>query len=1084
MAGNILAINAAYSIYKHTGFSSTVSASFSAVGTSTIGLGWDGSNVLTADSSTDLGHIYKHTGFSTTISSSFSSNYDFPGAITWAGGKLIVISYNAGYTEYVVYKHAGFTTTIQDSFLAPSDSGIQSAGVYSDGDLLVSDTTDYNIFKFTGFSSTITSSISAVEPGPYGVGFDGANLISSYNVSVYKHDGFSTTITASFATTATDDIQDDSWDGGEMPTYSVNSERGAVLTGGTLDTSERGASLVGQESVGSSRGARIIGQSATVVTGNLISMQTTNDLVYRHSGFSTTITSSFSTNTAYARGLAWDGGNVIVSDVDGGNRLIYRHAGFTTTITDWIYPDKNYPLAVAWDGGNLIVLDYNSAETALIIYKHAGFSSTVTSTMATVGSAPYGLAWQGSDLISDDGTNDIIYRHSGFSTTVKDSFSSAGVSVGQLAFDSQNVFEGDNSSARIYRHTGFATTVAANIYMNPWVAGIAWDNYSGNLNVLAQAERSAKLTGKSSTNTARSATLKGGVVSSRGAKLIGKVILSSVRGAVLQGAYYDGGSRGAYLIGKATGIDSRGAKLIGSTTNTRSAKLKGKQSDNSTRGASLLGAFIASSYRGVSINGFFDWDSADMDMSQNIYTIEGVDRSICFLNGRTTIEDVSDDNASSMTAEFFDMDNLGIPAMDSEIVVTKGTATIFAGRLINMTYQRLGSSENILKLSFQDYTTDLNRNLVQENYQNMTDREIIKDLVARYTLGTEIEAADSTVASYVTFGSITFNYMTIGECLNKICDSTNYHWYIDYHKKIHYFPTSENVSDYEITETSAWIKNLELSRDNTNIRNRVYVKGGTYLSDEVTIYQVADGEQTVFYLPEKPSDISVYEGATLKNCGIKNIDTFDDFDYLMSYQEKYVETDVAPAQGTVMSFSYKYYVPIIVVADDTDSVNDFGEFEYVISDSKISTPEDARARAYAEITDYGNTIIDGTFSCYEGGFYAGQYIRVNMSSIGINEDYLVQKVTATSISGGLFIYKITIANAKKLGIIKFLKRLLDNERNILNTDTDEIVDGLYGAAKQDIIVKESLTANDIYSITTSGNYKIGTAKFNLSQFSA
>jgi prophage tail gpP-like protein len=393
----------------------------------------------------------------------------------------------------------------------------------------------------------------------------------------------------------------------------------------------------------------------------------------------------------------------------------------------------------------------------------------------------------------------------------------------------------------------------------------------------------------------------------------------------------------------------------------------------------------------------------------------------------------------------------------------------------------MGFAESVLNLTFVDYTRDLNRELVAENYKNMTDRAIIKDIVHRYTIGSEITATDANIAELVTFTNINFNYLTVGESLSKICESTGYHWYIDYEKNIHYFPSSENVSDYRVKADSTWFTNLSISKDNSNIRNRVYVKGGVYLSDEVTIYQVADGEQTTFILPEKPSEITVTEGAAVKNCGIKNIDTFTDFDYLMSYQEKYVETDVAPAQGTVMTFAFKFYIPVIVIAEDSDSVEEVGHFEYMIADTKIASKADARSRASAELTDYGNTMIDGTFECWEGDFYAGQYVFVHLPAMGItNEEYIVQKVTATSISGAFFKYKVTIASAKKLGIIKFLKRMLANEKNKIESDSDDVVDGLYSPAGQDIIITDSITSNELYSI--SSGYVFDTAKFDLSEF--
>lgn len=299
-----------------------------------------------------------------------------------------------------------------------------------------------------------------------------------------------------------------------------------------------------------------------------------------------------------------------------------------------------------------------------------------------------------------------------------------------------------------------------------------------------------------------------------------------------------------------------------------------------------------------------------------------------------------------------------------------------------------------------------------------------------------------------------------------------------------------NVVDGETADMGLWIdgiadgynlyKNLRFGLDNSALRNRIYVRGGTYLSDTIEISQVADGEQTVFYLPEKPHDIAILEGATSKTVGIKNIHSFDDYDYLVNYQEKYVETDVAPSSGTVMTFTYKYDIPILVAVEDQDSIEANGQFEYVIFDKSITTVSQARSRAVAELEDYAESITSGTFETLETGFRAGQYIMVDIPEFGIDGKFVVKGVKATSIGGGQFKYDVSIVSSELLGIIRFLVDMLESNKNALNISTDEVVDEIT------TITGESFTLNEGTPVITShdGDYKYDSdADWDIGSFS-
>jgi len=423
-------------------------------------------------------------------------------------------------------------------------------------------------------------------------------------------------------------------------------------------------------------------------------------------------------------------------------------------------------------------------------------------------------------------------------------------------------------------------------------------------------------------------------------------------------------------------------------------------------------------------------------MASYILTINGTDRTNSVQNGTVRITDSIGSSATTLEFTLTNRKSSTVPGLDEEVIITHSGSTLFGGRIISVNPTQIGTMV-VWDISCIDYTRDLDRNLVVENYQDMTDKEIIEDIIDNYCGGTGITYG--SVVEGITISSITFGYMPPSECFTKMCALTGREWYIDYDKDIHYHIKTAESAPFNISGTEDY-RRLRLRQDNSAVRNRVYVRGGTYLSDEVEIKQVADGEQTVFNLPEKPHEISVTEGVTAKTVGIKNIDSYDDYDYLVNYQEKYIETDVAPAADTVMTFAFKYDIPVLVAVEDKDSIEEYGQLEYVIFDKDIDTVDQARDRAVAELTDYADTVVSGTFETEETGWVAGQSLTVDLEDLEIDETFIVKSVVAKSIGGGNFVYTVSIVSSEMLGIIHFLISLLESDKNILDISSDEVVD--------------------------------------------
>lgn len=504
--------------------------------------------------------------------------------------------------------------------------------------------------------------------------------------------------------------------------------------------------------------------------------------------------------------------------------------------------------------------------------------------------------------------------------------------------------------------------------------------------------------------------------------------------------------------------------------------------ETSTTGSYSYGSFTASlsdliagqTYyvRAFAVNsvgtGYGDWVSFTALAATYTVTINGVDRSGDIVNGTIRIDDILNDQQNSCTFILDNRQGLGVPSNDQEIIITLNSGVrLFAGYITQVNLGgKLRNGAVQITITCTDYSYLLDRNLAHKTYQDMTDKAIIEDIISTYCSGFGITTTD--VISTVTIDQISFNYIQPTQALRKIADLTGNNWYIDYSKGLHYFPLTTNAAPFDIDSGENEYFELAIKKDATQIKNRVYVRGGTYLSDTFTYEEKGDAKKRVFVLPDKPHDITLAINGVSKTIGIKNID-LSGFDAYVNFQEKYVELDSGvstPGTGDTLTFTYKYDVPILIAQENTSSIMTHGVKEFAIFDKSITTTQAARDRALAELTDYANNIIEGSFKTYTAGFFSGQYVNINLTEYDINADYIVTKVNAVSYGAGNYVYTISIASAKTLGIIRFLIELLESNKNLIELDDQETVDELL--AIEDSLLSDSLT--DMLTIDSTGAY--------------
>ena len=324
-------------------------------------------------------------------------------------------------------------------------------------------------------------------------------------------------------------------------------------------------------------------------------------------------------------------------------------------------------------------------------------------------------------------------------------------------------------------------------------------------------------------------------------------------------------------------------------------------------------------------------------------TIAGVDRTADVINNTVVIEDTLNDKANTCSFRLVDRSSLGAPETDDEVVFTLASGDIIFGGFI--TGISLNKSQNGVveyAINCVDYTYILDRNLAHISYEDETDAAVISDLISRYCVG--LGVTTTNVLEGVSINSIKFNYIQLSQCLRKIAQLTGRNWYIDYEKDVHYFPLTTDPAPFDIDSTNNEYTDLNISKDTSQLKNRVYVRGGTKLSDATTYSVKGDGVARQFPLPDKPHDVTVTVNGAAKTLGIKNIDS-SGFDYYLNFNEKYIEQDsglTILATTDTLAVTYTYDIPILVAVEDTASIAANGVKEFAIFDKTINTTQAAR----------------------------------------------------------------------------------------------------------------------------------------------
>jgi hypothetical protein len=376
------------------------------------------------------------------------------------------------------------------------------------------------------------------------------------------------------------------------------------------------------------------------------------------------------------------------------------------------------------------------------------------------------------------------------------------------------------------------------------------------------------------------------------------------------------------------------------------------------------------------------------------------------------------------------------PAEGEEVIVEDDSiGRLFAGIIVKV--ELIDKDLKIWAVECDDYTALLDRRLVVESYENMSASDIFLDIVAKYCPGFTVAGvqAGAPAVEYIVF-----EYVRPSECFKQLCDYVGWHWQPDYYKDLQFFSAEALASPAPLTLVpGGQFRFGKHSIDTQGLRNRVYVRGGTMLSDPQTVQWKADGVARIWTLPWGPHEVSLAVGEAPMTVGVENLHEEENFDYMMSFTEKYIRCSSqtsTPAEGTTMSLTARQDIDVITMVEDLESQAAIaavqggdGVYEHVIVDDSLTTIQAAEAAGMADLREHANPKVSGSFETEVPGWQPGQIVNINLPDRGVVGEYLVQKVSLspTWASPSIWTYRIDYGG-RLLGIADFLKALVSAQQ--------------------------------------------------------
>lgn len=316
------------------------------------------------------------------------------------------------------------------------------------------------------------------------------------------------------------------------------------------------------------------------------------------------------------------------------------------------------------------------------------------------------------------------------------------------------------------------------------------------------------------------------------------------------------------------------------------------------------------------------------------------------------------------------------------------------------------------EIQAEGWITEFNRGVsVRKTYTRKTPGYILADLF------TEAGLSGYDTATHVTAGTTLDHFYVDGE--EKLTDTLDrltllagggtWVWTVDAEKAVWFGLPSARAAPFGLaalasanyTSTFPMLSGVSKDVDETDIRNRITVVGGTTPSDIITDTFNGDGSTLIFTLTSSPIyDVQrVTVDGVVHPHGVDWVHSFGgDYRCLVNYITGTVRWDTgdAPPAGTGnVVVKYRTGEPVEVVRTSAASYALYGKyFDFRLVDGSITTEAEAILAGDALLALYALPNVWCTAEVERWGIMPGQYLGVTFAPLGLTGSFTVQEVVA------------------------------------------------------------------------------------------
>lgn len=369
-----------------------------------------------------------------------------------------------------------------------------------------------------------------------------------------------------------------------------------------------------------------------------------------------------------------------------------------------------------------------------------------------------------------------------------------------------------------------------------------------------------------------------------------------------------------------------------------------------------------------------------------------------------------------------------VPSQYNPVEIRRSDGSLqYRGFVDTLTYvNKSGHVSLVSQISCVDYGILCDRRIVNFVsgifWHNAPADSYITQIVNQFLAGTGITFVYSSNVNII-LGDQSWIGVTVTEVFNSIAQQTDTNWYIDADKNLRFYSISggTTAAPETIDDSNTMLESMQITETAVRFANRWYAKTDQNIGNAVQVdsYTQAQAGWTGFLLtqagPVPPQVPAVTVNGSAKrvipmpDTNVQPNDTTWDFIYIglsVVYNWRLPALQI----GDVIEISYPSPLPFMAVAEDLTSIAAVGLYEAIVEVPGITDKVTLQAIA-EEALERGKIIpISVVFQTRKDGYQPGQLVPINRTKLGIDDDFLVNAVSAKLSGNKQFHYQVTATN--------------------------------------------------------------------------